>query len=495
MNIVGIGQARLSRRSNYIIANIRDCVTQSESRSLSTMDAVDYAQALEMMTSLGAFGEVHLNSISERNPALMKQLSALDPLAIVATFSGLLLQPELQTNCLRVETLIHLALAVGNGKQTPNPKLVADGFNQLGKGQCGSMEDPAEDVFVSTVRSPRGNFRILEGIWEGNAYFLQKFVEAVEDMPVGTGYDEIRTSMYGLLRLSDLICERAGLQRNQLGDELNIGKMSLNAAGRFVAARHHVRFTLAELSDLGIDPISLAPFLFTPSDRGLLLSQTIGNSDLERHPLIRDDTYLYVALPTAISVAIRNFVIQRMSEAGMQDAFCRGLANVYARTLQSLPLLRARRGPAINFQPGPYAAITQVGIEFDVGRFIQLLFFTDNLRNFEETGFTGLNPDTMELDDTLSESIAAFQKHAEKSDGYRGGLTLIVGCGIGRTASMMMENDQDANWRVLGCSSYDFETLSWLREFNPETLWRILEGQAKVEQLGIALQNANGLDL
>ncbi|MFD1767084.1 hypothetical protein ACFSAG_09530 [Sphingorhabdus buctiana] len=457
------------------------------------MDAFEYAQALELMTSLGAFGEVKLNSISERYPALTKRLTVLDPLATVATFSGLLLQPELQSNCLRIETLIHLALAVGNGKQTPNPKLVADGFNQLGNGLCGSMEDPAEDVFVSSVRSPRGNFRILEGIWEGNAYFLQKFIEAVEDMPVGTGYDEIRTSIYGLLRLSDMICERAGLQRNQLGDQLNIGKMSLNAAGQFVAARHQVRFKLAELPDLGIDPFSLAPFLFTPCDRALLLSQTIGNSDLERHPLVRDGTYLYIALPTAISVAIRNFVIERMTEAGMRDAFCRGLANVYARTLRSLPLLGARRPPAINFKPEPHAAITQVGIEFDVGRFIQLLFFTDNLRDFEETGFSGLNPDTMELDDALSESIAAFQKHAQQSDGYRGGLTLIVGCGIGRAASVMMENDQDSNWRILGCSSYDFETLSWLTEFKPETMWRILEGQAKVEQLGVALQNANGL--
>jgi hypothetical protein len=457
------------------------------------MDAVEYAQALELMSSLGAFGDVKLDSIYDRYPALMKQLAALDPLATVATFSGLLLQPELQRNCVRIETLIHLALAIGHGKQTPNPKLIADGFNQLGQGLCGSMEDPSEDVFVSTVRSPRGNFRILEGIWEGNAYFLQKFIEAVEDMPGGTGYDEIRTSMYGLLQLSDLICERAGLRRNQLGDELNKGKMSLNTAGRFVAARHHIRFKLADLPGLGIDPIKLAPFLMSPSERGHLLSQTIGNTDLERHPLVRDGTYLYVALPTAISVAIRNFVIERMTDAGMRDAFCRGLAKVYARTLQNVPLLGARRGPAISFQSGPHAAITQVGIEFDTGRFIQLLFFTDNLRDFEETGLTGLNPDTMELDSTLLESIAAFQKHAHQSEDYQGGLTLIVGCGIGRAASVMIENDHDANWRVLGCSSYDFETLSWLPEFKPETLWRILEGQAKVEQLGIALQNANGL--
>lgn len=458
-----------------------------------TFEAAEYAQALEMMASLGAFGEVSLSSIRERYPQLMKRLVALEPLATVTTFAGLLLQPELQSNCLRIETLIHLALAVGHGTTPPNPKFVADGFNQLGQGQCGSMEDPSEDVFVSTVRSPQGNFRILEGIWEGNAYYLQKFIEAVEEMPAGTGYDEIRTSIYSLLRLSDMVCERAGLQRNQLGDELNIGKMSLGAAGRLVAARHYVKFKLADLPGLGIDPITLAPFLFSPSNRSVLLSQTIGNTDLERHPLLRDGTCLYVALPTAISVAIRNFVIERMAETGMRDAFCRGLANVYARTLQSLPLLGARRGPAINFQSGPHGAITQVGLEFDAGRFIQLLFFTDNLRDFEETGFTGLNPDTMELDGTLSKSITAFQKYAQQSDGYRGGLTLIVGCGIGRAASVMMENDQGPNWRVLGCSSYDFETLSWLREFKPESLWRILEGQAKVEQLGIALQNANGL--
>src|SRR5690606_24543146 len=93
-------------------------------------------------------------------------------------------------------------------------------FRALGNGVCGWREDPAEDVFVGTVRTPRGNFQVFEGMWEGNAFYLQRILNVVEEMPGGSGYKELRDSIYALLMISDFACKRSGVERHQLGSEM-----------------------------------------------------------------------------------------------------------------------------------------------------------------------------------------------------------------------------------------------------------------------------------
>ena len=81
----------------------------------------------------------------------------------------MLLDKRLQSNCSRLEALVHLALAVGSGSTLRTQKEFADCFNCLGDGVCGRLEDPAEDVLVSLVTTSRGHFRVLEGIWESGS--------------------------------------------------------------------------------------------------------------------------------------------------------------------------------------------------------------------------------------------------------------------------------------------------------------------------------------
>ena len=45
------------------------------------------------------------------------------------------------------------------------------------------MEDPSEDVFVTLVNTPRGNYRIFEGISEGAGFYLQRVLNVIEKMP------------------------------------------------------------------------------------------------------------------------------------------------------------------------------------------------------------------------------------------------------------------------------------------------------------------------
>src|SRR3546814_8620938 len=101
-------------------------------------------------------------------------------------------------------SLVQWALARGDGTQKITDKLVSAAFDHLGEGMCWMMEDPSEDVMVGTVRSRWGNFSILEGLWEGSAFYLQRFVDLVGRIPADTGHEAMQSSVRALLGLSGL---------------------------------------------------------------------------------------------------------------------------------------------------------------------------------------------------------------------------------------------------------------------------------------------------
>ena len=161
-------------------------------------------------------GPVPLEPIASENRKLLKEITSYDPLLIASTFGGLLTVPDLQSNCIRLEILIHCALAFARGQRQPNDKIISRLFARFGRGVAGRYEDPAEDVFVSSIATPRGNFRFLEGVWESAGFHLQRVVNVLESMP---SHDRMRERVYALLRLSDAVCQRARLTRYQLGNE------------------------------------------------------------------------------------------------------------------------------------------------------------------------------------------------------------------------------------------------------------------------------------
>src|ERR1700688_1973641 len=93
-------------------------------------------------------GNVPLRPVADEQRKALSVLGDYDPLRLAATFSGLLTVPDLQSNCIRLEVLVHLSLAFGGGTRKPNEKLVAQLFTALGDGIAGRQEDPAEDVFA-----------------------------------------------------------------------------------------------------------------------------------------------------------------------------------------------------------------------------------------------------------------------------------------------------------------------------------------------------------
>ena len=138
--------------------------------------------------SIPGLGDIPLADIAKDHPSLMAEFRRLSLIQTAATFSGLLTLPELQANCLRLQALVHFAVSYCEGHDAPTRGFILRAFESVGDGYCGMAEDPAENVFVALVNTPKGNFRVFEGIREGTAFHLQRILNIVDGMPQSTQY-------------------------------------------------------------------------------------------------------------------------------------------------------------------------------------------------------------------------------------------------------------------------------------------------------------------
>ncbi|MDQ7248586.1 hypothetical protein [Dongia sedimenti] len=437
---------------------------------------------------------VSLHSIVSEHPESIGRLRDFNPVTTASIFGGLLTVPDLQSNCIRLETLVHIALALGSFDRDPDLAIVADIFSTLGDGVCGRCEDPAEDLFVSLVETPRGNFRILEGTWESASFYLQVFVDAIERMPRNSDYyDSLRDSVYSLLLLSDVVCERAGLLRYQLGSAIPETSINSQIAERLSSIGELVHFSESDLTLLDLSLKSLSAFGFIPDFRAKLIDESIGNSSLERSPLLYWNDEIYLALPTAVSSAIRRFVIEQMDASGMREAFIVGLSHEYARRFAKVPLFGGRIGAPIQFMRTPRCILAGVIMPVERGRFLSFVFVLDTLEAFEKRGLAGYNPTSQELEENVRAWLEHSYKVAREDPDFRDGVTLLVPCGVGRGFAFSLEEPDWPNWRIELISAADLYTLSWADRIGPLTLWRVFEAVEKLGALGVALQNVNGL--
>lgn len=445
--------------------------------------------------SFFGIGNVPLRPIAEQHAQTFSALSEYDPLRLAATFSGLLTVPELQSNCIRLEALVHLAFALGEGSRKPNDKLIGKLFSALGNGIAGRQEDPAEDVFVSVIRTSRGNFRIFEGIWESSAFYLERVVSGIELIPPGKRYDHMREAVFALLRLSDAICERAKLARYELGNAIPQASLSTKILSGLGSFRRVIRFSDADLAALGISVAHLDEFGFDVAAREGLLDEKIGHSTLERYPLAYRNGELFVLLPTAISAAIRRYVVEELDTPKLRDAFARTLGIAYAKLISETPLLGLSSGANAQFQRTGGALLAGASTRVDQGLYINFVFFIDTLDGFEKDGLLGAYPtsDPSSLAHEVDQWIDYAYNEARKMPDFRECLTVLVACGIGRAIIDFTTDKKRDNWRLEFIGASDLLTLSWLPDFKALSLWRLMEAQDRLEQLGVTLQNMNGL--
>ncbi|MBS0999767.1 hypothetical protein JK169_01845 [Acetobacter persici] len=448
-------------------------------------------EALFAMFGALSGGHYVLEQLLSDRPDLIRCLQALSPQAVTA-FGALLTIPEVQANSARIEAMIHLAIAHAQGKQSPSSRLAVELFDAIGV-EAGHLEDPAEDLMIEAVRSPWGNYRIISGLWEGAGFFLQRFIDVVVHMPKSQEFERIRRSTIALLKLSEEICARANLERHTLGNEMPVGSVGKEQIAKWMRRRSQLIFTKADLKRLAIEADDLTPFVLTPADRLALISEKLGNTTLERRPLVEATDAYHLILPNAVTSAIRYWVIDGLTQLGLRHGLRRAISRSYAQLFHEQRLLGCVSRLELEFQPVGDVLVAETMVQFDRGRTIHFLFFTDTLDDFDKMGLSGVDPASAMLGNLFEQRIAAcFQKIAVDSD-YKEGMTLLVGCGVGRGVAIPVAGEDHLGWRVESCSANDLLTMSVLHDFSIANFWRILEARDRIRSLGLSLPNVNGL--
>src|SRR6266404_4701983 len=141
-----------------------------------------------------------LSSYLAAHPRLTRALSRVDARELIATVGGLLTTPAWQASTLRLEVLQHLAVICQGGTNKLRTGQLKSWLSQLGNGMPGRLEDPVEDVFVSRVFSGDDEFLVINGLSEGSAFLLQRFLNILRRMPSREPYQSMRKAAQSLLR-------------------------------------------------------------------------------------------------------------------------------------------------------------------------------------------------------------------------------------------------------------------------------------------------------
>ena len=358
------------------------------------------------------------------------------------------------------------------------------------------LEDPPEDVFVSNITAPGGNYRIFEGMWHTSDSYLQDVITCVFRSPSAHRYRALQSEIIALLTLTEAVAERARLPRwtpspCSEAERNFLGKLDLAEMMR------RVTFTDADLAYMGISPSVLKPFLLSQETREALASEQWGHSSLERHPLLPEINAVVIACPTAVSAAIRRYTLEWMTERGYIMEFRHTLRILqrdaaFEGALDQL----ARSGPSFDGLPESPSAKGWLPISADVAvcpidtnKLAHLVVIHDNLWEIPVSGLTSNVP----LGDETAEPLHAYLGRAarELAENTDGGLSILIVAGLGRGLSMPRP-DLPPKWHFVHLTLQDFVMFGWAKGSSLLRLWKLYEQATEVGSRGVRLQNLSG---
>jgi hypothetical protein len=255
-----------------------------------------------------------------------------------------------------------------------------------------------------------------------------------------------------------------------------------------------ILFTDGELAEMGVARQDLAAFTLTSLQRRRLTRETLGDTTLERRPLLAVDGDVALACPAATSAAVRSLIIREISAKRHLHTLARLIRIRQRQTVfyDSLPQLAYRGGDALPPQtippgpPGVNADMTVVPLDRD--KLAHVVVVHDDLDEVRRLGLASHSePDP---DGKLSSYLAsaAQELNALKA----GGLTLVVFAGVGRSAAFAFQ-EMPEGWHASAVSVGDLETLAWTHDASLLRIWKLLDDVEHLANSGIQIPMMYGL--
>lgn len=424
---------------------------------------------------------------------LSRALQDYDLLSTATRVGGLLTVPELQANTIRIQTLAHLVVANCRGRRIASPHKIGSWLNRyLGKTSLPALEDPTEDVFITNVMTPRGNRRLFEGIWEANAYFVQVVIDTLNGQGVPQECRDLLVPIFALLLLSERVADRLNLERWSLAP--SYPKSRVRIPKDLTNRAKAISFSERELSSLGIEHDALAPFVLREPDKRALRDELVGDSSLERRPVLDLGGELVLALPQAVSPAIRRYVLTELQKTGYLRAFGKALAKTQARQLQERALLELRKVATPVKPPMPHKDVPSLAVfllRYDINKYLNVLLLNDRMDEIEEQGLSSpmRYPENLRLG--LQAYINQVAEYCSALPDFSRGFALLVWGGLGRGLALSLDS-MPKGWRLSVIGISDLLTIAAGTEQPIKRYLKFVEQQDWLERQGVRFPIASG---
>lgn len=430
---------------------------------------------------------LRLSGTSFRLSALIRRLSHCSFHELATAVGGLLTESENQPATFRLEMLATLAAVHAVGARAPSAAHLREWLNDaLLRDDIGQLEDPLEDVFVSNVPTPEGNRRLFDGLWGDNDTGVRALLQAVLRFSDREWAADALVSCLALLKLSDVLAQRSGLERYALSAGQPKQKVRIVSKG-LEEAKARVTFSVSDLHGLAIRAPLLHPFVLLDEHRAQIEGETLGNTTFERRPLIWNGKAIVVALPTAIGAAIRRYIIECAREAGALPEVEDLVANLHLAELAG-PGLAGLRLKGIRSPQPMIDRCRDFVAEFDDGGVIHVVHVYEDLSDALDQGLRSLQ----HLPSELTAALIATSTELAGKAGYRRGLTVVVHAGIGRGFATMLPETLDS-WHFTGIEQSDLARMWCEHDFDALRLWKILDQDSQLASRGYGIHNVNGL--
>ena len=437
---------------------------------------------------------VSVDEVSVEQKALLQDLSQFDPNTTIPLLAAFLTLPEYQSNGLRFEILTTLATTYCAGQKIPTLRHVQKWFGLLGESRCANAEDPAEDVFVSRITFDQKDYLLLEGTYEGAAFYTQRVLDVIATAPDQGKFGAIKQNVRTMLTLSDHICRQAALQRYQLGSDERHAEISLRGLPTRDQLMSRTTFDFSSFEEYGLQRSYFEPFLLTAQRKRGIEKQSIRHNSLQRFPLMAlSEGRLGAAAPSSISIAVREFIFEKVFAGELTDVFDNVLASKYSKLIKETPLLGGARGAPVRWKHTGAHRWAQFSQEVDRGYYFSYHLFLPSLRVHVNDGFGSVHHVEQAVTEILQESVRRGVADLASSNDFRGAAIILVGCDWGKGYSIDRLDIGHPACHFQHMSVADLIRLSWLEDMNPSYFWRIQAGLRAITDAGVQIRNPNGI--
>lgn len=427
---------------------------------------------------------------------LLKVLGAYSLEKTLPLAAGLCTVPRFQANGYRLELFLQAVVAGCKGKRTPTWQQFQTWLNFfVGDFEISRLEDPPEDAFVLNVLTGVGDFRVLGGTWEAGEHAASLLIEAVAGLNLKNS-GQLMAPVLALLQMSDAVASRARLARWHSERSISKRALPIDSKTPLTEWAQHVVFTACDLVELGIPPEHLNPLVLSPDAYASLADQSNQESDLHRYPVIRIADTFILAMPSAVTYAVRRFIVAVADELDLVSDLNSVMMNRVLARLQEA-VSRSHRHPVFNLDLPAFVRSIEgwcVSIVVSVGqrRFLHFVVVAFGLLEIAESGYQHPRALSDSRSRLLLEHIEAVRKHLENTESLDSGHTFLMGGHLGEAVIWDLPEPRD-HWTFSLARLADLEMLCRDPEDPLERLILMLNQQQALEQQGVEMPFDNGL--